>query len=74
MRIRRTEVVVETERILVARRPVGPKLWCPKCKEPIVIESDATKTSFSVESESHRIMTTEDGLKLLCLNWQGVSG
>ena len=80
MRIRkRTEVTVESARVVVIRRRGGtPETWCPNCREPMRMATlgEAMLLTGATSREIHRRLEagelhfaeTPEGHLLLCLN------
>jgi excisionase family DNA binding protein len=78
-RKRRTEITVETERVVVIRqsRSVAPA-WCAACAQPATMLSAEEAAAVAgvtrrtiyrwVEAEKVHFVETSDGLLLLCLN------
>ena len=79
MKMKRTEITIETHRVLVIRRPKSSFLaWCTACAEQsqmitpaeaVVLARVSTRTIYRwIESEKLHFTETPDGLLPVCLN------
>jgi hypothetical protein len=76
---KRTEITIETDRVLIIKRPKGlVPGWCPKCAQQVemvvpdqaaAITCVSTRTVYRwVEAEKIHFTENPDGLLLICLN------
>ena len=75
---RRTEITIETRRVLLIRRPRGSeRAWCPECaadlrmitpEEAAILTKVSSRTIFRwVEADRLHFSETPGGLLLICL-------
>jgi hypothetical protein len=76
---KRTEITIETDRVLIIKRPKGSVPgWCPKCVQQVemvapdyatAITRVSTRTIYRwVEAEKIHFTERPDGMLLICLN------
>ena len=77
-RKRRTEITVETSRLVIRRSKNQPPVWCPECSSPVesvtpeeaaVLASVKTRAVYAwVEAAQLHLIETAEQAPLICLN------
>jgi hypothetical protein len=74
---KRTEIIVETDRVLIIRRRRSIRIWCPKCQcevDMVALEEGEALTGMSgqalrdhAEAGKCHLHESQDGALLVCL-------
>lgn len=77
MKKRRTQIIIETERVVVARSQPERTGWCKECCDQVKLltvdeaavkyQTSSRKVYRMVESEILHFIETEDGRLLICI-------
>ena len=68
MKITRTEVVVETEQIVITRQSTPHELICPECGEKIVVEHGRARSGGFAKRGHRKPCRPGIGIELACLD------